>query len=245
MLKYAQIQEAKHIMHGKQPSGLLTQKKMLRSAIALFLEKGYEKATTAEIARGAGMTPSSFFRAYPSKEALLLELVKQMFDNQFAEAERRTGEIDLLMMYAVETALQMHLAELSEPLRDLYVTAYSLPSTSAYIYRNTAKRLQSIFSPYLPALQEKDYYELDIASASIMRGFMAVPCDIYFTMKQKLRRYLECSFKLYDVPEERRSAVIEQIVRMELRPTAVGMIQGMIRKFDVPIEAAAPADPAK
>lgn len=112
-------------MHGKQPSGLLTQKKMLHSAISLFLEKGYEKATTAEIARGAGMTPSAFFRAYPSKEALLLELVKQMFDNQFAEAERRTGEMDQLMMYAVETALQMHLAELSESMRDLYVTAYS------------------------------------------------------------------------------------------------------------------------
>lgn len=150
-------------MHGKQPSGLLTQKKMLHSAISLFLEKGYEKATTAEIARGAGMTPSAFFRAYPSKEALLLELVKQMFDNQFAEAERRTGEMDQLMMYAVETALQMHLAELSESMRDLYVTAYSLPSTAAYIYRNTAKRLQTIFSPYLPSLQEKDFYELDIA----------------------------------------------------------------------------------
>lgn len=144
-------------MHGKQPSGLLTQKKMLHSAISLFLEKGYEKATTAEIARGAGMTPSTFFRAYPSKEALLLELVKQMFDNQFAEAERRTGEMDQLMMYAVETALQMHLAELSESMRDLYVTAYSLPSTAAYIYRNTAKRLQTIFSPYLPSLQEKDF----------------------------------------------------------------------------------------
>ena len=85
-------------MHGKQPSGLLTQKKMLHSAISLFLEKGYEKATTAEIARGAGMTPSAFFRAYPSKEALLLELVKQMFDNQFAEAERRTGAMDQLQM---------------------------------------------------------------------------------------------------------------------------------------------------
>ena len=204
-------------MHGKQPSGLLTQKKMLHSAISLFLEKGYEKATTAEIARGAGMTPSAFFRAYPSKEALLLELVKQMFDNQFAEAERRTGEMDQLMMYAVETALQMHLAELSESMRDLYVTAYSLPSTAAYIYRNTAKRLQTIFSPYLPSLQEKDFYELDIASGSITRGFMAMPCDLYFTMEQKLRRYLDCCFKLYDVPKEQREAVIEQVARMDLR----------------------------
>ena len=60
---------------GKRTSGLLTQQKMLRGAVSLFLEKGYEGTTTAEIARAAGMTPSSFFRAYPSKEALLLELV--------------------------------------------------------------------------------------------------------------------------------------------------------------------------
>lgn len=229
-------------MHGKQPSGLLTQEKMLHSAISLFLEKGYEKATTAEIARGAGMTPSAFFRAYPSKEALLLELVKQMFDNQFAEAERRTGEMDQLMMYAVETALQMHLAELSESMRDLYVTAYSLPSTAAYIYRNTAKRLQTIFSPYLPSLQEKDFYELDIASGSITRGFMAMPCDLYFTMEQKLRRYLDCCFKLYDVPKEQREAVIEQVVQMDLRPAAIAMVKEMIHRFDDPAEAAAPAE---
>ena len=165
-----------------------------------------------------------------------------MFDNQFAEAERRTGEMDQLMMYAVETALQMHLAELSESMRDLYVTAYSLPSTAAYIYRNTAKRLQTIFSPYLPSLQEKDFYELDIASGGITRGFMAMPCDLYFTMEQKLRRYLDCCFKLYDVPKEQREAVIEQVVQMDLRPAAIAMVKEMIHRFDDPAEAAAPAE---
>ena len=57
-------------------NGLLTQQKMLRAAVALFLESGYEKTTTAKIAKAAGMTQSSFFRAFASKEALLLELVR-------------------------------------------------------------------------------------------------------------------------------------------------------------------------
>lgn len=64
-------------MRGKQPGGLLTQQKMLRAAVAIFLEKGYEHTTTAEIAVAAGMRPSSFFRAYTSKEAILLELVQR------------------------------------------------------------------------------------------------------------------------------------------------------------------------
>ena len=61
---------------GKQTNGLLTQQKMLRAAVALFLESGYEKTTTAKIAKAAGMTQSSFFRAFASKEALLLANVR-------------------------------------------------------------------------------------------------------------------------------------------------------------------------
>ena len=132
-------------LRGKQASGLLTQQKMLRAAVKLFLEKGYEGTTTAEIARAAGMTPSSFFRAFPSKEALLLELDKRMFSGQFALAEQHSTARDPVLLYAVETAIQLHIAELTEPLRELYVTAYTLPSTSAYLYRSTAKRLEGIF----------------------------------------------------------------------------------------------------
>ena len=106
---------------GKQTNGLLTQQKMLRAAVALFLESGYEKTTTAKIAKAAGMTQSSFFRAFASKEALLLELVRRMFGGQFALAEQHSGIEDPVLLYAVETSLQLHVAELTEPLRELYV----------------------------------------------------------------------------------------------------------------------------
>lgn len=175
-------------LRGKQASGLLTQQKMLRAAVKLFLEKGYEGTTTAEIARAAGMTPSSFFRAFPSKEALLLELDKRMFSGQFALAEQHSAAQDPVLLYAVETAIQLHIAELTEPLRELYVTAYTLPSTSAYLYRSTAKRLEGIFGDYLPDAEAKDFYEMEIASAGMMRSFMAVPCDVYFTVERKESR---------------------------------------------------------
>ena len=192
------------LLRGKQASGLLTQQKMLRAAVKLFLEKGYEGTTTAEIARAAGMTPSSFFRAFPSKEALLLELDKRMFSGQFALAEQHSAAQDPVLLYAVETAIQLHIAELTEPLRELYVTAYTLSSTSAYLYRSTAKRLEGIFGDYLPDAEAKDFYEMEIASAGMMRSFMAVPCDVYFTVERKIARFLECALKLYNVPPERR-----------------------------------------
>ena len=107
---------------GKLLNGLVTQQKVLRAAVALFLEKGYTRTTTGEIAKAAGIGQSSFFHVFPSKEALLLELVQRMFSGQFALAGQHSGEQDPVLLYAVETALQLHIAELTEPLRELYVT---------------------------------------------------------------------------------------------------------------------------
>ena len=221
---------------GKQANGLLTQQKMLRAAVALFLEKGYEKTTTAEIAEAAGMAQSSFFRAFSSKEALLLELVRRMFAGQFALAERYSEE-DPVFLYALETALQLHITELTQPLRELYVAAYSLPTTSSFIYQSTAGRLQTIFGAYLPGAEAKDFYEMEIASASIMRGFMSVPCDLYFTMNAKISRFLDCSLKLYNIPAQQRAAITEAVLKMDLHTMAAGMIQKTIRQAEEGFEA--------
>ena len=222
---------------GKLLNGLVTQQKVLRAAVALFLEKGYTRTTTGEIATAAGIGQSSFFHVFPSKEALLLELVQRMFDGQFDLAERHTGTEDPVFLYAVETALQLHIAELTEPLRELYVTAYSLPTTSEYLYRSTSERLQKIFAPYLPTAQPKDFYEMEIASGSIMRGFMSVPCDVYFTMEAKVSRFLDCSLKLYDVPKEKRAALTAAVLQMDLHTMASGIIQKTVQQAEKGFEA--------
>ncbi len=222
---------------GKQANGLLTQQKMLRAAVALFLEKGYERTTTAEISSAAGMGQRSFFRAFPSKEALLLELVQRMFGGQFDLAGQNSGEEDPVFLCAVETALQLHIAELTEPLRELYVMAYSLPTTADYLYKSTAKRLQTIFDAYLPSAETKDFYEMEIASASMMRGFMAVPCDVYFTIEAKITRFLDCALKLYDVPKEKRAAITAAVLQMDLRTMAAGIIQKTVRQAEKDFEA--------
>ena len=222
---------------GKLLNGLVTQQKVLRAAVALFLEKGYTKTTTGEIAKAAGIGQSSFFHVFPSKEALLLELVQRMFSGQFALAGQHSGEQDPVLLYAVETALQLHIAELTEPLRELYVTGYSLPTTSAYIYRSTAERLQGIFGEYLPHAQAKDFYEMEIASAGIMRSFMAVPCDLYFTAEVKIARFLDCALKLYDVPKEKRAAITAAVLRLDLHAMAADIIQKTVQQAEKGFEA--------
>lgn len=45
---------------GLQPKGIARRNKMLLAAITRFLVDGYEKTTTASIAKVAGMSASSF-----------------------------------------------------------------------------------------------------------------------------------------------------------------------------------------
>lgn len=222
---------------GRRPSGLLTRQRLLRAAVALFLEKGYAMTSTTEISRAAGIGQSSFFHVFPSKEALLLDLVQRMFGGQFEIAEKNRGENDPVLMYSVETALQLHIAEMTEALRELYVMAYTLPSTSEYIYKSTAERLQIIFGDYMPDAQLKDFYEMDIASAGIMRGFMSVPCDLYFTIEAKVSRFLECSLKLYDIPTEQRKTIIAAVLQMDLHSMAAEIIQKTVQQAEAGFES--------
>ena len=218
---------------GIQRKGIIRRNKILRSAVKLFLEGGYEKTTTANIAQAAGMSPSSFFAAFENKEALLYTLTESMFESQFDNAEKLIGSsADPLLVYAVETALQMYITELSEPLRELYVMAYSLPTTSEYIYQNTAKKVGALFKDYVPGAQEKDFYEMDIASAGVMRGFMAKHCDLYFTIDQKLKRFLGCCFTLYHVPQEKQDVVIGAVLAMELKPIAEKIIADTVARAE-------------
>ena len=215
---------------GLQHKGIVRRNKMLHAAIKLFLKNGYEKTTTASIAKEAGMTPSSFFAAFENKEELLLTLVKIMFSNQFESVGQFDGAADdPVLLYSIETSLQIYTTELSEPLREIYVMAYSLPTTSEYIYSSMVGRLQKIFSRYMPDAEPKDFYEMDIASAGIMRAYMAKPCDLYFTIESKLARFLQSSLTLYSVPKEVQAQITEAVLNMDLRSCAEQMIQGVVQ----------------
>lgn len=83
----------------------------------------------------------------------------------------------------------------------------------------------------------KDYYEMDIASAGITRGFMAKKVDLYFTMEDKLRRFLSCCFTLYKVPEKKQKEIIEKVLKMDLKTMAERIIADTIKKAEKGFEA--------
>ena len=102
--------------------GLQTKKRILQTCVRLFLENGYQRTTMTQILKEAHVSSSSFQNLFRSKDGVLLELVKFMFENQFDIARSVTGAaLPPVYVYAAETALQITLTELNENLRDIYL----------------------------------------------------------------------------------------------------------------------------
>lgn len=86
-----------------------------------------------------------------------------MFGNQFDISGKMVGEnTNPVLLYAVETCLQLTLAELNENLREIYVEAYTVSENIELIHKKTAVQLQKIFVPYLPDYSASDFYEMGL-----------------------------------------------------------------------------------
>ena len=212
--------------------GLQTEKRILQACVRLFLENGYRRTTMLQIFKEAQVSSGSFQNLFRSKDGVLLELVKFMFENQFGMARSVAGaELPPVYVYAAETALQITLTELNENLRQIYLEAYTQQRLLDYIQRATAKELHRIFGPYQPGLTEQDYYELELGTAGLMRGYMANPCTADFPLERKLEKFLTLALRGYKVPEEELQQVLSFLAGLDIRGIAQKVMEELFRQL--------------
>lgn len=207
--------------------------RVLHAAAMLFLTQGYEKATIREIADEAGVNRGSLCYVFKDKESILCSLVNYVIEGQFAAtAELLRGKTDdKILLYAAETTLQLYMAESTEQVRGLYNAAYSMSHSASVIFHTITGKLEDIFRESHPTWETKHFYEREIASAGIMRNHIAVPCDMYYTMERKVRTFLETTFLIYHVPEEKIREAIAFVNQFDWATIAQNVIQEMLQSL--------------
>lgn len=212
--------------------GIRTKKRILKACVKLFLENGYRRTTMNLILSEAKVSSSSFQNLFCCKEGVLLELENFMFKNQFKAAGKVTGdELPPVYVYAVETALQLTLTELNENLRELYMEVYTRPRLLDFVHNSTAEELYRIFGPYQPELTEQDFYELELGSSGLMRGYMANPCTADFPLERKLNKFLTLALRGYKVPEEELQQVLRFLAGLDIRGIAQKVMEELFRRL--------------
>lgn len=203
--------------------------KVLCTTAKMFLEDGYRNTTIRKISARSGVEKHTILYVYGEKEAILCGMVQHVFEAQFEAAERiLAGKTDdKILLYATETALQLYMAESSDRIREMYTVSYSLLSASKIIYNLITEKLAEIFEKHLPGLESRDFYEFEIAAAGIMRNFITVPCDVFFPMDRKIRKFLQTTFRMYRIPEEKIEQAIAFVSSLDLEAYAKETLDGL------------------
>lgn len=214
---------------------LETKERILSVCVRLFLEQGYHRTTVGQILKEAGVSASTFQHIFRSKDGVLSELVSFMFNSQFAAA-KSFDDVQItspVFIYAVETAIQLTLTEINDNIRDMYIEAYTSPETSKYIHEHTAVELKTIFGNLFPGYTDNDFYELEVGSAGMMRGYMVKKCDIHFPLEKKLECFLSLSLRAYRVSEDEINAVVERIKKLDVRAIAQGILDRLFEALEM------------
>ena len=214
--------------------GIETKKKILRVCVRLFLEQGSKQTTITQIVQEAGVARGSFQNLFPTKDAVLMELVGTMFGGQFGVARSiADSKLPSVYAYAVDTAIQLTLTELNENLREIYIEAYTAPDTAEYIYVHTTAELKEIFGGNFPDYSDSDFYEMDIGTAGLMRSYMARKCDIHFPLERKISRFLTAELRVYKVPEEEQAKVLAFIQTLDIKAIATEVMYKLFAMLEM------------
>lgn len=212
----------------KRYSSEEAKQRILSACVRLFLEQGYSNTTVSEILKASEVSSSTFQNIFRTKDRILIEFVGIMFSNQFTVAKSLAkDDLSPVLVYAIETAVQLALTEINDNLCDIYVEAYTYPETAKMIQRKTTDEVMHIFGPYVPDFSESDFYEVEIGLSGIMRNYMANKCDMYFTLERKLKRFISMSLSLYNVPKPEQEKIIGYVMKTNVESVAAGVMHNL------------------
>jgi len=127
------------------------------SAIRLFGERGFDAVSVSEIAAEAGVTPRTFFRYYPTKETVLVDIVDHTNDRliQIIQVVRPGAGIAEVLRSAL-SAWFTEYAELFSEVTSLSETSPSLMAAFLFRFAEWERRLAEALRTRYPGLCNED-----------------------------------------------------------------------------------------
>ena len=214
-----------------------TEKRILQSAIRLFLENGYSKTTIRTISEDCGLRQGTIAYHFHTKEDMLYYLIQDLTEFHGGIIDNSLDNTkDALYSYAAEIAIQIALCETNRKAWDLYYSAYSQFRTFELIKNWAAKEHSILFADRLPDWKESDFLEKEHIASGIELAVFYAPCDRYFTLERKIALTLDSMMLLYNIEEAERKQTIEKILKLDYVKVGQEMFEKFVKRLDNDID---------
>lgn len=209
-------------------------RKILTAATALFMQKGFERTTFTDIAKLSGVLKSKILYEFSSKEEILGLLVTKFLDGvtEASDAVSKKLTDDNVLIFIANEVLQIYMAEMNEDMRNLYLAGYSMQKTSEEVLKRRTNIMYEAFHKTFQNFERKDFYETEIASMGIMRAYMTIPCDMYFTIEAKAKRLVTMLLRIYKA-EEKINEALEFIEKIDFEAVAHKAVQSVFNELEI------------
>lgn len=210
-------------------------RKILTAATALFIQKGYERTKITDIAKLSGVPKSKILYVMNSKEEILGLLVASFLDAVSEMSDKVSKKLteDEVLISAANEVLQLYMAEMNEDMRNLYLSGYSMPKTSEEVLKRRTNIMYENFGERFPTFEVKDFHEIEIASMGIMRAYMTIPCDMYFTIEAKAKRLVTMLLRIYKAEDEKINEAISFIEKIDFATVAKEAVQSVFDELQI------------
>jgi len=183
---------------------LTTRERIRKEAAALFRNKGFNGTSMADLAQEVGISKSSLYHHFPSKQALLSEII-ELTVNRVTPLVRAVADSDRPIAERLETAIALHTVE---AIRDRDAIACFIEEGR---YLSTDFMATHIANRDRYELIFRDMFEEGITSAELVDQDVGIAVKAILGMCNSVVRWYQTSGKYS--PEEIAAEIAEFVVR--------------------------------
>lgn len=200
--------------HGWERNKLQTRLSLVRAAIRLFREGGYEATTVDAIASAAGCSRRTFFRYFGTKEDVLLLETREMLDDFRAfVAEPLPG---LTRWDQIRTATFTAIRRIAEPssgIEELTIASWLTEPAIAKHFSAILAELEQIIAMALAEERGVDP-DLDLATQFMARATTAA-CAAAIHVHVKTRGDIQAQFEQVFAMLEGRLGAVDEVAAVD------------------------------
>jgi AcrR family transcriptional regulator len=199
------------VTHGWERNKLQTRLSLVRAAIRLFRESGYEATTVDDIASATGCSRRTFFRYFGTKEdVLLLETREMLADFRAFVAEPVPGLTRWDQIRTGTLAAIRRLAEPSSGIEELTIASWLNEPAIAKHFSAILAELERIIASALAEERGVDP-DLDLATQFMARATTAA-CAAAIHVHVKTHGDLQAQFEQVFTMLEGRLATVDDVL---------------------------------
>ncbi|GEM_PF-1294162 len=202
----------------KQQYDNKTKTLIFNSAKDLFMTKGYSKTTIRQIIENANVTIGSLYHFYSNKEDILLNIVKEFFEEIIEISTAYANELEEpLLIFSINASISFKLISANKNIAELYLAAYNSVDASSYIYDISSKLTPIWFKGYCDGFSHSDYYNRSVLIKGIYQTF--INDEFHFgriATNEKLDLIVQTTYHAFGVPKHKIEQVLiatEEIMR--------------------------------